>query len=38
MRVLSYLKGCPGKGLFFPRQSSLQIQGYTNADWAGTNV
>ena len=30
MRVLRYLKGCPSKGLFFPRNSSLQIKGYTD--------
>lgn len=34
-RVLKYLKGCPGKGIFFPRSSSLQILGFSDADWAG---
>jgi hypothetical protein len=35
LRVLKYLKGCPGRGLFFPRSSSLQILGFSDADWAG---
>jgi len=29
------LKHKPGLGLFFPRQSKLQILGYIDADWVG---
>jgi hypothetical protein len=34
-RILRYLKKCPGQGLFFPRDSSLCLTGYSDADWAG---
>jgi hypothetical protein len=29
------LKKCPGQGLFSPRDSSLFLLGYSDADWAG---
>lgn len=32
--VLKYLKGCPSKGLFFKRESSLPtMTGYSDSDW-----
>lgn len=34
-RILHFLKGSPGQGLFFGRCSSLDLQGYTDSDWAG---
>ncbi|XP_078442921.1 LOW QUALITY PROTEIN: cytochrome P450 93A3-like [Wolffia australiana] len=33
-RVLAYLKGCPGKGLLFPRSSDTTMKVYTDADFA----
>jgi len=35
IRVLRYLKGSPGHGIFFPRNATPQLQGFSNADWAG---
>lgn len=34
-RVLRYLKSSPSRGLFFPHNSTLQLPGFSDADWAG---
>ena len=36
MRIIRYLKGAPGRGLKFRRSGHLKIEGYTDADWAGS--
>ena len=33
-QILRYLKSSPGKGLMFPKNNHLSVEGYTNADWA----
>jgi len=35
-RVLRYLKSSPGKGILFKKGENLNIEGYTNANWAGS--
>jgi hypothetical protein len=35
LRVLRYLKRSPGRGLFFPHSSDLQLLGFSDADWGG---
>lgn len=37
-RILRYLKGTPGKGLMFWKRDNLQIEVYTDADWAGSST
>jgi len=34
-RVLRYLKSSPGRGIFFPINATFQLQGFSDADWAG---
>lgn len=35
LRVLRYLKGCPGKGVLLKNSGSLQLIAYADSDWAG---
>jgi hypothetical protein len=36
IRILKYLKNAPGCGLFYRSSGHLRIEGYTDADWAGS--
>lgn len=33
MRVIRYIKGSPGQGIFFPSTNNLQVKIYCYADW-----
>ena len=35
-RILKYLKGSLGKGLFFKKGETRTIEGYIDTDWAGS--
>ena len=35
-RILRYLKGTPGKGLWFRKNKHLDLEGYCDADWASS--
>lgn len=34
LRVIRYLKGCPGQGILLRRDCNLQIYGFCDSDWA----
>ncbi|XP_050150531.1 uncharacterized protein LOC126625495 [Malus sylvestris] len=36
MRILRYLKGSLSKGILFKRNNHFSVEGYTDADWAGS--
>ncbi|KAB2632563.1 polyprotein (retrotrasposon protein) [Pyrus ussuriensis x Pyrus communis] len=36
MRILAYLKSAPGKGVLYRKHGHLRIEGFTDADWAGS--
>jgi hypothetical protein len=35
-RILKYLKGTPGKGIWMKNNKSTEICGYFDTDWAGS--
>ena len=37
-RILRYLKGTPNLGIWYPRESSFNLIGYTDSDYAGSVV
>ena len=38
LRVLAYLKGTPGHGLFFKRHGGLKLEVFTDADFGGSMI
>ncbi|XP_057965265.1 multicopper oxidase LPR1 homolog 1-like [Malania oleifera] len=36
-RILQYIKGTSGQGVFFPNDSNLQLKAYCDADWMRRN-
>ena len=36
IRILKYLKNAPGRGLFYQSSGHCRIEGYTDANWAGS--
>jgi len=35
IRILCHLKSSPEKGLMFSKNNQVNVDGYTDADWAG---
>jgi hypothetical protein len=38
LRLLRFLKGCPGKGVIYRAQGNSRVEGYVDADWAGSTT
>ena len=38
IKVLRYIKMCPGQGLHFPSNSPMKLQAYCDSDWASCPV
>jgi Reverse transcriptase (RNA-dependent DNA polymerase) len=38
IRIVKYLKGSPGRGILFKSNGHLDIMGYSDANWAGSNT
>ncbi|GJZ79190.1 uncharacterized mitochondrial protein-like protein [Tanacetum coccineum] len=38
IKVLRYIKFCPGQGLFFPANNSLKLTTYCDSDWASCPI
>ncbi|GJR90565.1 putative ribonuclease H-like domain-containing protein [Tanacetum coccineum] len=37
-RIFKYLKGKPNLGLWYPRESSFDLEAFSNSDYAGANL
>lgn len=37
-RILRYLKSTPGKGILFRKNEKMELEAYTDADWAGSVI
>ncbi|GJY15399.1 putative ribonuclease H-like domain-containing protein [Tanacetum coccineum] len=37
-RIFKYLKGKPNLGLWYPRESSFDLEAYSDSDYAGSNL
>ncbi|GKB24229.1 hypothetical protein Tco_0863630, partial [Tanacetum coccineum] len=37
-RIFKYLKGKPNLGLWYPRESPLHLEAFSNSDYGGSNL